>query len=132
MFSEVGAAIFGDNPLAADPLVIESSHGHQQKAHRDCLLLIRQHLDVSHSCVAVDGHMSFFVTGTMGGAQAAITGDPLTEPLKAGELFGVDVDCVARSGPLEASNTVSIHQCSSNAPAIASQLLVCSPSLIPT
>ena len=36
-------------------------------------------------------------TCTMRGAQAAISGDPVTNPLKAGQLLGVDVDHVAWS-----------------------------------
>ena len=43
----------------------------------------------------VDGHMSFFITRTPGGALASISGNPVTDALEVGELFGVDVDHVA-------------------------------------
>ena len=39
--------------------------------------------------------MSFFITHTTGGALASISGNPVTDALKAGELFGVEVDHVA-------------------------------------
>jgi hypothetical protein len=39
--------------------------------------------------------MSFLLTGTTGGAEPAITSDPVTTPLKANDLFGTDVDHVA-------------------------------------
>jgi hypothetical protein len=71
------------------------------------LLLIRQHLDVSQSCGVVDGHMSFLVTDTTGAAKPAISGDPVTDPFKAGQLFGVDVDHVARLCPLVAAHQLS-------------------------
>jgi len=56
--------------------------------------------------------MSFLVTHTTGGAQAAISGDPVTEPFKAGQLLllrrslrlGVDVDHVAGLCPLVAAH----------------------------
>ena len=74
----------------------------QQKTHGGCLLLVRQHFDVSQSCGVVEGHMNFLVPGTTGAAKPAITGDPVTNPVKAGQLFGVDVDHVAGPCPLAA------------------------------
>ena len=47
--------------------------------------------------------MSFFITRTTGGALASISGNPVTDALKAGELFGVDVDHVAWPFPLVAT-----------------------------
>jgi len=93
-----------EHPPAADALSNEPDHGPQQKAHRGCLLLIRQQLDVSQSRGVVDGHMSFLVAGTMGAAKPAITGDPVTDPFKASQLFGVDVDHVAGLCPLVAAH----------------------------
>jgi hypothetical protein len=48
--------------------------------------------------------MSFLVTGTTGTPNPAISGDPVTDPFKAGQLFGVDVDHVARLCPLVAAH----------------------------
>jgi hypothetical protein len=56
--------------------------------------------------------MRLLVSRTTGGAKAAITGDLVTNPLKAGQLLllrrslrlGVDVDHVARPGPLIAAH----------------------------
>jgi hypothetical protein len=48
--------------------------------------------------------MSFLITRTTGATKAAISGDPVTNPLKAGELFGVDVDHVAWLCPLVAGH----------------------------
>jgi len=48
--------------------------------------------------------MSFLVTRTTGGAQAAISGDPVTDPFKAGQLLGIDVDHVAGLCPLVAAH----------------------------
>ena len=95
--------VIRENPLAADSLAIEPGHGPQQKAHRGCLLLVRQHFDVSQSCGIIDSHMSFLLTGTTATAEPSISGDPVTNPLKAGELFGVDVDHVAWPCPLVAT-----------------------------
>jgi hypothetical protein len=51
--------------------------------------------------------MSFLITRTTGGAQAAIFGDPVTDALKAGELFVIDVDHVAWLCPLVAAYRLS-------------------------
>jgi len=47
--------------------------------------------------------MSLLVARTTGRAQAPIIGDPVTHSLKASQLFGIDVDHVAGSGPLVAA-----------------------------
>jgi hypothetical protein len=39
--------------------------------------------------------MSFLLPGTTGVAKPVISGDPVTDPFKAGLLFGVVVDHVA-------------------------------------
>jgi len=59
--------------------------------------------------------MSFLVTRTTGRAQASVTRDPVTNPLKAGQLLllrrslrlGVDVDHVAGLCPLVAAHWLS-------------------------
>jgi hypothetical protein len=72
------------------------------------LLLIRQHLDVSQPCGVVDRDVGLLVTRTTGAPKPAISGDPVTDPLKAGQLLllrrslrlGIDVDHVAGLCPL--------------------------------
>ena len=59
--------------------------------------------------------MSLLITRTTGGAQAAISGDPVTDPFKAGQLLllrrslrlGIDVDHVAGLCPLVAAHRLS-------------------------
>jgi len=51
--------------------------------------------------------MIFLVTGTTGATKPAISGDQVTNPLKAGQLFGVDVDHVAGPCPLVAAHWLS-------------------------
>ena len=94
-FRALGAAAIGENRLAADPLTTERGHGQQQKAHRCCLILIRKHLYIIQSRGVVDGHTSLLVPGITGATEPVITGDSITNPLKAGQLFGGDVDYVA-------------------------------------
>ena len=48
--------------------------------------------------------MILLITRTTGGAQAAISADPVTDPFKAGQLFGVEVDHVAGLCPLVAAH----------------------------
>jgi len=52
---------------------------------------MRHHLNLSQSHGIVNGHMNVFITLTTGGALASISGNPLTDAIKAGELFGVNV-----------------------------------------
>lgn len=66
-----------------------------------------QHFHVGQAGGVVDGDMGFLVTRTGAGAQPAITGDPVADTLKAGQLFGVHVDHVGRSGPLVAPHRLS-------------------------
>jgi hypothetical protein len=46
----VRIAVIGEHPFAADALAVEPGNSRQQKAHRRCLHLIRQHLDVGQTC----------------------------------------------------------------------------------
>jgi len=51
--------------------------------------------------------MGLLVTRTTGRAQASVTRDPVTDPLKAGQLLGIDVDHVAWPRPLIAAYRLS-------------------------
>lgn len=54
--------------------------------------------------------MSFLVLGTTGAADPSISGDSMTDPFKAGQLSGVDVDHVARPYPMVAAHRlVGLH-----------------------
>lgn len=88
----MGAAVFGENAPKANALAIEPSHGPQQKVHFLRLLFIRQHLDISQSRGVVDGPMNFVHNPRHGRTLATISGNPVTDVLKAGELFGIEVD----------------------------------------
>ena len=59
------------------------------------LLLIGRHLDAGQPCGVIYSDMSFLITGSRGAALAAINSDVITNLLKAGQLFGVDMDHVA-------------------------------------
>jgi hypothetical protein len=96
----VGTSGIRVHPAAGDALAVEPGHSPHQKTHRRGLLLIRQHLDVGQASRVIHGHIGLFIAGTRRAALAAITGDAVTDPLKAGQLFGVDVDHVAGQGPL--------------------------------
>jgi hypothetical protein len=56
------------------------------------MLLIWQHVGVGQAGGIKDGHVSFPITRTTGAAKRAISGDLETYPLKASQLFDVDVD----------------------------------------
>jgi hypothetical protein len=93
-------SVGGCGHAAGHSLAVEPGHSSHQKTHRRCLLLIRQHLDVGQSRGVTHGHVGLLVASPRRAAFTTITGDAVTDPLKARQLFGVDMDHVAGLRPL--------------------------------
>ena len=94
----VGTAIVREHPLTGDPLAVEPGNSPEQETHSRLLLLIGQYLDIGQPRGIGVGDMGFFMTSTTRTAEAPITSDPLSYPLKTGQLFGPRGSC-RRAGP---------------------------------
>ena len=101
----IGGAVVGEDTTAGDPLLAEPAHSPRQEADRGGLLLVGQHLHVSQASGVIHRHVDLLVAGASRTALTAVAGDAVADPLEPGELFGVDMDHVARLLPL-----VSLHR----------------------
>ncbi len=103
---------------------VEPSHSPAHKANGRGLLLVRQNLDVGQASGVVDGHVDTFVADASRAALLPVTGDAVTDLAKAGLLFDIDVDQVAKYIGIAVHGCVGLDWWLAPHPVEASHLLV--------
>jgi hypothetical protein len=88
-------------------MAVEPGHSPQQESHRCLLLLVWEHFHVGQPGGVIHCNVGLFITGSTRRTQTPIASDPVADPLKACQLFDIDMDHVAGLRPLVAAHGFS-------------------------